>query len=87
MISRLILLIFVIISLVGDWMDVEEICSVLEDGGLIIIPTDTIYGIIGDAINIDTIIKFDNNNLRILREVKRVSNYWIDFLINNLFLL
>ena len=87
MISRLILLIFVIISLVGDWMDVEEICSVLEDGGLIIIPTDTIYGIIGDSINIDTIIKFDNNNLRILREVKGVSNYWIDFLINNLFLL
>ena len=30
-------------------MDVEKICSILKEGGLIITPTDTIYGIMGDA--------------------------------------
>ena len=38
-------------------MDVNMICQVIEDGGLVIIPTDTVYGIMGDASNEDVIKK------------------------------
>ena len=38
-------------------MDIDKVCNVLESGGLIITPTDTIYGIMGDATNVDTINK------------------------------
>lgn len=38
-------------------MDVEKICSVLKEGGLVITPTDTIYGIMGDATNVSAINK------------------------------
>lgn len=30
-------------------MDIEEICKVLSKGGLVVCPTDTVYGIMGDA--------------------------------------
>lgn len=36
-------------------MNVERIVNVLEDGGLVISPTDTVYGIMGDAMNDDVI--------------------------------
>lgn len=36
-------------------MDIERICKVLESGGLVISPTDTIYGIMGDALKEDVI--------------------------------
>ena len=38
-------------------MDVERICNVLESGGLVITPTDTVYGVMGDALNEDVIKK------------------------------
>lgn len=37
-------------------MDIVSICQVLEEGGLVISPTDTVYGIMGDALN-DEVIK------------------------------
>lgn len=36
-------------------MDVERICKVLDSGGLVISPTDTVYGIMGDALNEEVI--------------------------------
>lgn len=36
-------------------MDIEKICNMLNDGGIIITPTDTVYGIMGDALNEDVI--------------------------------
>lgn len=36
-------------------MNIERIVNVLEDGGLVISPTDTVYGIMGDAMNDDVI--------------------------------
>ena len=36
-------------------MDIEKICNILNDGGIIITPTDTVYGILGDALNEDVI--------------------------------
>lgn len=36
-------------------MNIEKICEVLNNGGLVITPTDTIYGIMGDALNEETI--------------------------------
>lgn len=41
-------------------MNVKKICQVLEDGGLVISPTDTVYGIMGDALNDDVIKKIYN---------------------------
>ena len=38
-------------------MDIERICNVLESGGLVITPTDTVYGVMGDALNDDVIKK------------------------------
>lgn len=37
-------------------MDIERICNVIENGGLVITPTDTIYGIMADATN-EAVIK------------------------------
>ena len=36
-------------------MNIEEIVKVLESGELVISPTDTVYGIMGDALNEDVI--------------------------------
>lgn len=38
-------------------MDIDKICNELEKGNLVITPTDTIYGIMGDATNEETIKK------------------------------
>lgn len=38
-------------------MNVDKICEVLENGGLVISPTDTVYGIMGDALNEEVIKK------------------------------
>lgn len=38
-------------------MDIDKICNLLKDGHLVITPTDTIYGIMGDATNKETIKK------------------------------
>ena len=37
-------------------MDIKKICDVVESGGLVITPTDTVYGIMGDALN-EAVIK------------------------------
>ena len=36
-------------------MDIDKIVEVIDNGGLVITPTDTIYGIMGDALNEDVI--------------------------------
>lgn len=38
-------------------MNIDKIVDVLNDGGIVITPTDTIYGIMGDALNEDVIKK------------------------------
>ena len=38
-------------------MNIDKIVEVLNDGGIVITPTDTIYGIMGDALNEDVIKK------------------------------
>lgn len=38
-------------------MDVKKICEILESGELVISPTDTVYGIMGDALNEEVIKK------------------------------
>ena len=38
-------------------MDIERLVSVINDGNIAVIPTDTVYGIVGDATNIDVIHK------------------------------
>ena len=35
----------------------DNIVEIIKNGGLVVMPTDTIYGIIGDATNVDTIRK------------------------------
>ena len=36
-------------------MDIDKIVEVIDNGGLVITPTDTIYGIMGDSLNEDAI--------------------------------
>lgn len=38
-------------------MNIDKICEVINNGGIVITPTDTIYGIMGDALNEDVIRK------------------------------
>lgn len=38
-------------------MDIEKLVNVINDGKIAVIPTDTVYGIIGDATNEDVIHK------------------------------
>lgn len=38
-------------------MNIEKLVEVVRNGGIAVIPTDTIYGIVGDATNIDVIHK------------------------------
>ena len=38
-------------------MDIEKLVNVINDGKIAVIPTDTVYGIIGDATNVDVIHK------------------------------
>lgn len=38
-------------------MDIERLINIINDGNIAVIPTDTVYGIVGDATNIDVIHK------------------------------
>lgn len=38
-------------------MNIDKICEVINNGGIVITPTDTIYGIMGDSLNEDVIRK------------------------------
>lgn len=46
-------------------MDIDKIVSVIDSGGLVITPTDTVYGIMGDSL--------DENVIRKVYSVKRRS--------------
>ncbi|MDP3770084.1 MAG: L-threonylcarbamoyladenylate synthase [Candidatus Sungbacteria bacterium] len=37
---------------------VEAVSRVISDGGLVVVPTDTVYGIVGDATNTKAILRF-----------------------------
>ncbi len=64
--------------------DVDKIVSVLKDGGIIIYPTDTLYGIGCDALNVRAVEKIcaikginpDKNNLSIIcHDLSNISKY------------
>lgn len=38
-------------------MNISKICEVLENGGLVVTPTDTVYGIMGGALNLEAVKK------------------------------
>lgn len=38
-------------------MDIDRLVEVINNGDIAVVPTDTVYGIIGDALNIDVIHK------------------------------
>lgn len=38
-------------------MNISKICEVLENGDLVVTPTDTVYGIMGDALNLEAVKK------------------------------
>ena len=38
-------------------MDIDRLVKLISEGNIAVIPTDTVYGIIGDALNIDVIQK------------------------------
>lgn len=38
-------------------MDIDKLVSVINNGEIAVVPTDTVYGIIGDATNVDVIHK------------------------------
>ena len=44
-------------------MNIDKICNILDAGGVVISPTDTVYGIMGDA--------FDENVVRKIYDIKR----------------
>lgn len=41
-------------------MNIDKICDILNGGGVVISPTDTVYGIMGDALNEDVVRKIYN---------------------------
>lgn len=42
-----------------DWNDTNLI-NTLKEGGVAVMPTDTIYGIVGQALNKDTVLRIYN---------------------------
>jgi len=58
------------------YVDVDKIVDVLESGGLVVSPTDTIYGIMGDALNENVIRK-------VYEAKKRPYNKPLILLMNN----
>ncbi|MBO5121373.1 MAG: threonylcarbamoyl-AMP synthase [Bacilli bacterium] len=64
-------------------MDIDKIVEVINNGGLVITPTDTIYGIMGDALNEDVIRRvfdvkqrpFNKPLLLLMDSFEMVDNY------------
>src|SRR4051812_15829747 len=46
-----------------NWND-ENLIKILENGGVAVMPTDTLYGIVGRADNIDTVTRIYNTRER-----------------------
>ena len=40
-----------IIDLASQGADIDSAASVIKNGGLVVIPTETVYGVVGDATN------------------------------------
>ena len=38
-------------------MDIDKLVKLINEGNIAVVPTDTVYGIVGDALNIDVIHK------------------------------
>ena len=64
-------------------MNIKKICDVVESGGLVITPTDTVYGIMGDALNENVIKKifevkkrpFNKPLLLLMDSIEMVEQY------------
>lgn len=64
-------------------MNIDKICDVINTGGLVISPTDTIYGIMGDALNEEVIRKvfevkqrpFNKPLILLMDSFEMVDNY------------
>ncbi len=42
-------------NLLGDIFNGEELISTLKSGGLVVMPTDTLYGVVGSSLNKETV--------------------------------
>jgi len=42
-------------------MNHKQIAKIIDNGGLVILPTDTVYGIMGDALNKNSISKVNKH--------------------------
>ena len=67
-------------------MDIDKIVSVVDSGGLVITPTDTVYGIMGDSLDESVIRKvysvkrrtFSNPLILLMSDVEMIKNYTSD---------
>ena len=67
-------------------MDIDKIVSVIDSGGLVITPTDTVYGIMGDSLD-ETVIRkvysvkrrtFSKPLILLMSDVEMIKNYTSD---------
>lgn len=67
-------------------MDIDKIVSVVDSGGLVITPTDTVYGIMGDSLNESVIRKvysvkkrsFSKPLILLMSDVEMIKKYTSD---------
>lgn len=67
-------------------MDIDKIVSVVDSGGLVITPTDTVYGIMGDSLDESVIRKvysvkkrsFSKPLILLMSDVEMIKNYTSD---------
>jgi len=67
-------------------MDIDKIVSVIDSGGLVITPTDTVYGIMGDSLDENVIRKvysvkrrtFSKPLILLMSDVEMIKNYTSD---------
>ena len=67
-------------------MDIDKIVSVVDSGGLVITPTDTVYGIMGDSLDESVIRKvysvkrrsFSEPLILLMSDVEMIKNYTSD---------
>ena len=67
-------------------MDIDKIVSVVDSGGLVITPTDTVYGIMGDSLDENVIRKvysvkrrtFSKPLILLMSDVEMIKNYTSD---------
>lgn len=64
-------------------MNINYLANILENGGIAVIPTDTIYGLVGDATNEEVIRKIyeikhrekDKPLLILISNIEMLNNY------------